>query len=121
MITGSCQCGAVQYELLSEPFRASHCHCKMCQKLHGSAFATYVTVPKNDLRYISELTEISEYSSSAHVTRKFCRTCGSNIEWSDSRRYPDRVSVTLATLDGSNSPSEIHEIFTETAVCWSVR
>jgi hypothetical protein len=49
MHKGSCLCGAVAYELISEPKAVTHCHFKMCQKQHGAAFATFDTPfnPKN--------------------------------------------------------------------------
>ena len=39
MIKGSCLCGTVQWRL-DPPFgEMSHCHCSMCRKAHGAAFA----------------------------------------------------------------------------------
>ena len=38
---GSCLCGAVTWEVSGEPNTAYHCHCKICRKVHGAAFATY--------------------------------------------------------------------------------
>ncbi len=34
---GSCQCGAIAFEFESSYF-LTLCHCRICQKLHGSAF-----------------------------------------------------------------------------------
>ena len=48
-LTGSCLCGAIAYELRSSPKAVSHCHCRICQKAHGAAFATYGSVPAKDL------------------------------------------------------------------------
>lgn len=52
MQKGSCLCGGIVYELLSPLRAACHCHCTMCQKQHGAAFATYASVPRADLRYV---------------------------------------------------------------------
>ena len=51
MYKGSCLCGEVKYRILSEPAKVSHCHCTMCQKQHGAAFATYASVKKEALEY----------------------------------------------------------------------
>ena len=118
MYEGSCLCGKVKYKLLSEPKKVSHCHCKMCQKQHGAAFATYASVQKNELVFTSGLECLSEYNSSGTIKRKFCTVCGSSIEWSGSAKYPDWASVAIATLDTPYKPREIIEIFTETKVCW---
>ena len=99
MLKGSCLCGAVQYQLKSQPKAITDCDCSMCRKQHGAAYATYGSVPKQDLIYLSGEEHLSSYQSSAHITRKFCSVCGSNIEWSGSPQYPDWVSVTISTLD----------------------
>jgi hypothetical protein len=35
---GSCLCGAVQYEVIGDPYNILICHCESCQKATGSAF-----------------------------------------------------------------------------------
>ena len=47
---GSCLCGAVKFEVDMEIDAASHCHCSMCRKWHGAAFATYATAPADRFR-----------------------------------------------------------------------
>ena len=36
MYEASCHCGAVRYQVSSDPVDAKICHCIMCQKLHGA-------------------------------------------------------------------------------------
>jgi DNA-binding transcriptional regulator YbjK len=74
---GSCLCGSVQYEL-DGPFEVmSHCHCSMCRKHHGAAFATFVTVPLTSFRWVAGEDALSTYQSSAYGKRTFCSKCGS--------------------------------------------
>lgn len=117
MLKGSCLCGSVKYELRSTPIRTSHCHCKMCQKQHGAAFASYLTLPLNDRKYLSGEELIHEYKSSNNVIRKFCSVCGSNIEWFQ-QSDPQNTAITLSTLDTEFKPSKINNIYHESAVCW---
>lgn len=111
MYKGSCLCGEIQYELTSEPVKVSHCHCSMCQKQHGAMFATYASLPKSDLVYRSGLDSLMSYNSSDSIMRKFCKMCGSNIEWSGSKDFPDWVSVAISTLDTPYKPLSIEDIF----------
>jgi hypothetical protein len=74
---GSCLCGSVKYEL-DGPFEVmSHCHCSMCRKHHGAAFATFVTVPLSSFRWVAGEDVLSTYQSSAYGKRTFCSKCGS--------------------------------------------
>lgn len=118
MYKGSCLCGAVTYELRSEPKAVSHCHCRMCQKQHGAAFATYASLPKDDFSYLSGSETIVSYNSSGTIVRKFCSRCGSSIEWSGSKDYPGWVSIAVATFDTPYDPTQIKQIHMESSVCW---
>ena len=118
MYKGSCLCGTVTYEIKSEPKAVSHCHCNMCQKQHGAAFATYASVPKEDFAYLSGSDAIVSYNSSATIERKFCSQCGSSLEWSGSPEYPNWVSIAVATLDTPFNPKNIRHIYEESKACW---
>lgn len=90
----------------------------MCQKQHGAAFATYASLPKTDLEYTAGLQHLTEYHSSNTIKRKFCKFCGSSIEWGGSPDYPDWVSIAIATLDTPYKPTKITDIYTDTQLCW---
>lgn len=114
MYEGSCLCGEVRYQLTSEPLKVSHCHCTMCQKQHGAAFATYASLPQEHLIYTCGENMLATYESTASITRRFCSKCGSNIEWRGSTEHPDWVSVTMATLDSAYQPASISNIHEDT-------
>ena len=78
---GSCQCGRVKYEVASEIEGVSHCHCSMCRKAHGAAFATYGSVRHEHHRFTQGEEALREYQSSAHVIRTFCSSCGAPMLW----------------------------------------
>ena len=118
MYKGSCLCGAITYELKAEPRKVSHCHCRMCQKQHGAAFATYASIHKSDFSYLSGEEALVSYNSSGSIARKFCGICGSSIEWSGSKAFPDWVSIAVATLDTEFNPENISQIHLESKACW---
>ncbi|MDE1462416.1 GFA family protein [Spartinivicinus poritis] len=121
MYKGSCLCGVITYQLKSEPKKVTNCHCKMCQKQHGAAFATYGSVLKSDLVYLTGLDKLVSYNSSGLIARKFCSCCGSSIEWSGSKAFSEWVSIAIATLDTHYKPENIADIYTETKACWLVK
>lgn len=99
-LTGSCLCGAIAYALRSTPQAVSHCHCRICQKAHGAAFATYGSVPAKDLVFTRGQEQLRSFASSPGITRCFCQQCGSSLSW-HSQHYEEGawISVALATLD----------------------
>jgi hypothetical protein len=77
MNEGRCLCGAVRYQI-DGPFSSMvNCHCSMCRKHHGSAFATFVAAPVAGFRYTAGESSIERYASSATFHRSFCKVCGS--------------------------------------------
>ena len=77
MAHGQCLCGALQYEV-GGPFSLMlHCHCSMCRKHHGTAFATFLAAPLDSFKWISGEDNLERFQSSEKGHRPFCRTCGS--------------------------------------------
>lgn len=77
----SCLCESVRWEITAEPFHAFNCHCKMCRKAHGSAFATYWFVNDDQFNWLSATDHIMRYRSSHLLTRSFCGECGSVVPY----------------------------------------
>jgi hypothetical protein len=74
---GECLCGVVRYAV-GGPFNMMiHCHCSMCRKHHGAAFATFVAAPLMGFRWTSGADAIGTYKSSEQGARSFCTWCGS--------------------------------------------
>jgi hypothetical protein len=77
MTQGRCLCGSVRYEI-DGPFSTMlHCHCSMCRKHHGAAFATFVAAPLSGFRHTAGEASIARYESSPGFHRSFCKVCGS--------------------------------------------
>jgi hypothetical protein len=77
MVKGQCLCGAVRYEIEGPFTNLLHCHCSMCRKHHGSAFATFAAAPLAGYRITAGAGEIRRYDSSPGFHRSFCGNCGS--------------------------------------------
>lgn len=95
---GSCLCGAVTYETAAPVERLGHCHCGMCRKAHGAAFATYGRVPTGAFRFTAGESRVKRYQSSTPVTRSFCADCGSNLTFAYSA-LPDVLWVAAGSFD----------------------
>jgi hypothetical protein len=59
-ITGGCLCGAVKYYTDAEPVRTVVCHCTICQRHIGSAFATLMAFPAGSIAVSGTLKTYTE-------------------------------------------------------------
>ncbi len=116
---GSCLCGGVRYEVRSRIRAVSHCHCSMCRKAHGAAFATYGSVPTGDFVVKAGDGLVRSRGSSSGVTRTFCSGCGSPLTWhsihGDAAAW---ISFSLGTLDTPFTPSKQRHVHLESAPPW---
>jgi hypothetical protein len=116
MMIGSCLCGAVHFQIDGVLERMTHCHCSMCRKTHGAAFATYATCSAAQFLWTRGEDSIAHRESSPGFTRSFCRHCSSSLP-SISKRG---VHVPVGCLDGDPQCTVQMHTFCESAAPWHV-
>jgi hypothetical protein len=114
MLTGGCQCGAVRFQIAGDLGRASLCHCRMCQKAFGSAFAPLVSVRIEDLLWTHGHRK--RFQSSDTVWRGFCADCGTPLtfEWSKSV-----IDLAIGAFDDPAAVIPVVQLATESALPWA--
>ncbi len=71
--TGSCHCGAVQFEIDTDFPELTMCDCSICRRKN----ALMVKVHESRFRLIAGEDALTEYRFHTHTARHFfCRTCG---------------------------------------------
>lgn len=116
MLTGSCACGKVRYELdgpLLGP--VSHCHCWQCRKHSGASFGT--TSPVNAEAFRIVAGELASWESSPGVERFFARCCGSPI-YKRIDAVPQVLGLRLGGLDADPGRAVESHIFVDSKVPW---
>jgi hypothetical protein len=113
---GGCLCGAVQYEVEGAATEVTSCHCPMCRKQHGAAFATYGGYPNDRVRITTGADALQVYRSGPTTERRFCRVCGSSLFWVDTTG--SRTWVALGTLDGDPGRAIDGHIFVGSKASW---
>ena len=73
---GGCLCGSVRYHFTGEP-RVHYCHCDMCRRSTGSAFAVLAWIPIPSLRWTAGRPKYRR--SSPIAERGFCGQCGTPL------------------------------------------
>lgn len=117
MIEGGCLCGAVRYRVDNAITDVSHCHCTMCRKHHGAAFATYGVAERNHLHWLQGEEKINVYRSSAQLERLFCSVCGSSL-LCQTDEEPNVVYLALGTLDDDPGCRPAYHIWVGSMAPW---
>ena len=117
MYYGSCLCGSIKFSITDKIKNIIYCHCSLCRKAQGSAFATNGNVEKKNFNFISGQDNLTTYQASETQTKLFCKTCGSPII-SKNTLAPDMVRVRLGTIESDiNEHPEAH-IFVASKANW---
>jgi len=112
--TGGCLCGQVRFTLTGTLRPVTFCHCRQCQKTHGS-FGAYTAVETGGITMLKD-SGLSWYRSSATARRGFCRSCGSSLFWEPSHgRY---LAVAAGSLDDTEGLAGAAHIFVADKGCY---
>ena len=114
-IKGSCLCGKVRYEISSDLFDVSHCHCSMCRRQHGAAFATYADFNPDDFKWTAGADLVTVYEPPPGGGWCFCRECGSSLAGTDQGKV---TSITVATVEGDPGIKPEWHIFVGSRASW---
>lgn len=117
---GQCLCGGIQYLVTTIEERMGHCHCKMCRKFHGAAFATFGEAKTENFKWIKGEDMLQNYQAENGSTRQFCQKCGSSLTFKAANDDGRLVEFTLGTLDTDiDSQADAH-VFITSKANWSV-
>jgi hypothetical protein len=97
--TGGCACGAIRYEIPSEPLVMNDCQCRDCQHMSGTGHGSYLSFLRAGLKLKGEATQWDIVADNGQVKRRaFCATCGSPV-YMTFVAMPDVFTVHAASLD----------------------
>lgn len=116
---GSCLCGAVKYSVDKIEKEMAHCHCTMCRKFHGAAFATFGEARAENFHWLSGKENLKEYLGVNGSKRLFCDNCGSSLVFMPSNDNGECVEFTLGTLDSDIPNRPDAHIFMHYSACWN--
>ncbi len=110
-LAGGCQCGRVRFEVTERLGRPSICHCRMCQKAFGNAFAPLV--PAFGLIYTNGAPK--HFASSNKVKRGFCADCGTPLTYEFEGEPPE---IAIAALDDPSDVTPVIQVGLEGRLHW---
>ena len=116
-LTGGCACGAVRYEVRSEPFDTGWCHCRICQRVSGAPAMVFSSVPVGDMVFTQGAELVKRFRSSSFGQRSFCGACGTPFSM-EVDHQPETVDFSVATLDAPERVAPGFHIFWGSRVGW---
>ena len=113
-LTGTCNCGAVAFEV-TEPFQSAvYCHCTRCQRRTGAAASANARVDESGFRITAGEDRIRSWKPDAGAEKFFCGDCGSALF----SRSPGSVGVRLGVVDGDPGVRPDARQFVDYAATW---
>jgi hypothetical protein len=116
VIRGSCLCGRVAFEANELASPIGHCHCNVCRKAHGAAFATTARVTRPDFRWVRGADVLKHFESSPGKLRHFCGNCGTHLM--AERVDQPTVILRLGALDADPGVRPSRHIWMSDAAPW---
>lgn len=120
-IRGACLCGAVAFEVRSEPSAIELCQCRKCRRAYGTAFAATLYARLGGFRWTRGEDRIRTWD--APLERKpppyrhvFCRDCGSPLPIV--QEALDLVEIPAGALEGDPGVAPEYRMFASQQLPW---
>lgn len=117
---GKCSCGQVQFELTADPIFVHCCHCRMCQRQTGTAFALNALIEADQVvKHSGDIETIEMPSEKSHGQKiSYCPTCRVALWSVYPGGGPKFLYVRVGALNNPDAyPPDIH-IFTASKQSW---
>ena len=120
MLTGSCLCRGIRYEVSVPITELRQCHCTDCQKVSGAGGTVNALIPSSALRITQgepkRFTKVADSGRTLH--RFFCGECGSSL-FSRREHTPETTVLRIGALDDPPPMKLVAHIWTASARPWA--
>ena len=117
LLTGSCGCGAVRFEVTAPFVSASYCHCTRCQRRTGTAASANARLEPGSLRVVAGEDELRAWAPEGGFEKLFCGRCGSAL-FSRPPGASDYAGARLGAIDGDPGIRPQWHQYTDYAAGW---
>jgi hypothetical protein len=118
MLTGSCLCGGIRFEISGPVAGIAQCHCSLCRKSSGTGSIATLRVRAEQLRWLSGEDLVRTFARPSGYGTSFCSVCGSPAPDPDSARA--HYGIPAGLLDGDPALRVIEHIFVGSKAQWDV-
>jgi len=114
---GACLCGGVSFSAGLPSKWVAHCHCTRCQRAHGAAFVTWVSVDEARVELRDPASLLRWHEAAEGGNRGFCSKCGSPMFFK-AAAWPGELHIARALFtDPVDREPQVHAYY-DTHVGW---
>ncbi|RRS07086.1 GFA family protein [Pseudoalteromonas sp. J010] len=113
----SCLCQTVKIEIRGAISDIIHCHCSLCRKSTGTAYATNGFVKADEFIVQSGKDSLKAYTVKPGRKRHFCVHCASPI-YSSNDADPNRIRLRLGIVDSDINERPMSHNFVSSKANW---
>jgi len=117
-IVGSCLCAAIAFEVRKLERVTANCHCTMCRKFHGAAFATFGVAEASNFTWLKGEELLADFEARNGTIRRFCGKCGSSLIFRPPNDSGEFVEFALGAVDSDLDLTPESHIYTDFKACW---
>ncbi|TQF71490.1 GFA family protein [Pseudoalteromonas luteoviolacea] len=117
MYKASCLCKEVELEIHGPIESIIHCHCSLCRKSSGTAYATNGFISTDSMKIIKGKKLIRSYAFKPGRLRHFCSICASPL-FSSNADLPDKLRLRLGILDSDIEERPMSHNFVTSKANW---
>jgi len=117
ILQGTCLCGQIGFQIDQALEDASFCHCSICRKNSGSAFAAYGASAIENFKWLQGEDLLRQFNVTDVLTKQFCSCCGSTLITHHSAE-PDLYHVSLGCLADDAEVKPLYHQFIDSKANW---
>ena len=117
MISGSCLCGKVEFELKNQFENLFFCHCIQCRKITGSSHASNLFGDPSSFKWVKGQDHVKRFDlPERQFAKAFCHECGSSLPYLNSSGT--KIIVPAGSLETEPNYKQQSNIFTAEQTRW---
>ncbi len=115
VVTGSCLCGEISFEVAAAFKVLYFCHCSKCRKFTGSGNASLLAVKAGNLTWKQGAEYLHEFTAPSGYHAVSCSQCGSPMP---KLRYDKIYLIPAGSLDGEPEVVRPMHIYCDSRAPW---
>ncbi|KAK4244012.1 Mss4-like protein [Corynascus novoguineensis] len=104
IVSGSCLCGKIRFEMALNNENNCLCFCNSCRKITGSVGMANTWCKQEELKFLTPASNMTIFEdkspdSGGTIHRGFCGTCGSTMISENKKLFPGNWIVPVGALE----------------------